>query len=204
MKQVLWISLFLAVLTGCSKSPESAVAPIKDEKAPDLFKVNLDTSKGPVVIEVHRDWAPLGADRFYTLVKTGYLDNARFFRTIPNFMTQFGLAADPKVTARWNGSELSDEPVRQSNVRGMVTFAKAGPNTRTTQMFINIGNGNARLDKDGFAPFGRVISGIDNVDEFYNEYGDSPVQSLITQQGNAYLEQAFPKLDYIKTARLAP
>ena len=203
MKEVLWIGLVLATLTGCSKSPDSAPAAMKDEKAPDLFKVNLDTSKGPVVIEVHRDWAPLGADRFYTLVKTGYLDNARFFRTIPNFMTQFGLAADPKVTARWNATDLSDEPVRQSNARGMVTFAKAGPNTRTTQMFINIGN-NARLDADGFAPFGRVVSGIDNVDEFYNGYGDSPVQGLITQQGNAYLEQAFPKLDYIKTARVIP
>ncbi len=203
MKQIVLPVLLVIALTSCSKPPESSSVLPKDKKSPELYKVALDTSKGPVVIEVHRDWAPLGADRFYTLVESGYLDQARFFRTLPHFMTQFGLAADPKVTARWEGTELVDDPVRQSNTRGMVTFAKRGPNTRTTQLFINVFD-NSRLDADGFAPFGRVTSGIDNVDEFYNLYGNAPEQGMIKQQGNAYLAQAFPLLDYIKTARIVP
>ncbi len=195
--KIAWaVAALCIVLSGCSKKG--------DERSPDLYKVNLDTSKGPVVIEVHRDWAPLGSDRFYTLVKRNYLENARFFRVIPDFMAQFGLASDPSTTAKWEGTELADEPVRQSNTRGMVTFAKsAAPNSRTTQLFINIVN-NARLDATGFAPFGRVESGMEAVDAFYNGYGNSPDQTLIKQQGNGYLTQAFPRLDYIKTAKIVP
>lgn len=187
------------ILAGCSASSQ------QPGQAPDVFKVNLDTSKGAVVIEVHRDWAPLGADRFYELVKSGYYNGARFFRVLPMFMAQFGIAADPQVTAKWKDARIADDPVMQSNVRGMVTFATAGPNTRTTQMFINIGD-NARLDGMGFAPIGKVVSGIEAVDGFYMEYGEGaprgegPAQQLIEQQGNAYLEKEFPKLDYIKTA----
>jgi peptidyl-prolyl cis-trans isomerase A (cyclophilin A) len=176
------------------------------QHAPDLFKVTLDTSKGAVVIEVHRDWSPTGADRFYELVKIGYYDGARFFRVLPNFMAQFGIAADPKLTAKWRDSRINDDPVKQSNVRGMVTFAKTGaPNSRTTQMFINTAN-NARLDSDGFAPIGRVLSGMEAVDALYSGYGEGapggrgPSQQLITTQGNAYLEKDFPQLDYIKKA----
>src|SRR5579871_1239233 len=186
------------VLTGCSASSQQG-------HAPDVYKVNLDTSKGAVVIEVHRDWAPLGADRFYELVKSGYYNGARFFRVLPMFMAQFGIAADPQVTAKWKDAKIADDPVKESNTRGMVTFATAGPNTRTTQMFINIAD-NARLDASGFAPIGKVISGIEAIDGLYMGYGEGaprgqgPAQQLIEEQGNGYLEKDFPKLDYIKTA----
>ena len=175
---------------------------------PDVFKVNLDTSKGTVVIEAHRDWAPLGVDRFYQLVKSGFYDGARFFRVLPGFMAQFGIAGDPQVTAKWSGVTLQDDPVMQSNTPGMVTFAKtAAPNSRTTQLFINTGN-NARLDADGFAPIGKVISGLEVVQNFYNGYGEGapqgrgPEQGQIEAQGNAYLEKSFPMLDYIKKATI--
>ena len=143
MRRILWSVAWL-MLAGCSGSSQSKQA----ASVPDLFKVNLDTSKGPVVIEVHKDWAPLGAERFYQLVKSGYYDGARFFRVLPGFMAQFGIAADPQTTAKWKDANLQDDPVKQSNTRGMVTFATAGPNTRTTQMFINTGD-NARLDSQG-------------------------------------------------------
>jgi peptidyl-prolyl cis-trans isomerase A (cyclophilin A) len=188
------------VLAGCSASSQ------QQGHAPDVYKVNLDTSKGAIVIEVHRDWAPIGADRFYELVKSGYFDGARFFRVLPGFMAQFGIAADPQVTAKWKDSQIQDDPVTQSNVRGMVTFAKTGaPNSRTTQMFINTGD-NARLDGQAFASIGKVLSGMEAVDNFYNGYGEGapqgngPVQGLIQEQGNAYLEKGFPQLDYIKKA----
>ncbi len=194
-------ALFLAGCSGSSQPGQTQTA-----HAPDVYKVNLDTSKGPVVIEVHRDWAPLGADHFYELVKSGYFDGARFFRVLPGFMAQFGIAADPKVTAKWKDANLQDEPVKQSNTRGMVTYAKSSlPNSRTTQLFINTGN-NARLDSDGFSPFGQVVSGLEVVDQFYNGYGEGapqgrgPDQSQIEEQGNAYLEKDFPQLDYIKKA----
>jgi len=157
------------------------------------------------VIEVHRDWAPLGADRFYELVKSGYYNGARFFRVLPMFMAQFGIAADPQVTAKWKDAKIPDDPVKESNTKGMVTFATSGPNTRTTQMFINIAD-NDRLDGLGFAPIGKVISGIEAVEGFYMGYGEGaprgqgPSQQFIEQQGNAYLEKQFPMLDYIKTA----
>jgi len=182
------------IVAGCSSSSSTATAP-------DIFKVNLDTSKGPVVIEVHRDWAPLGADHFYALVKSGFYDGARFFRVVPGFVVQFGLAADPAVTAKWKSMNLADDPVKQSNTTGMVTYATAGPNTRTTQVFINLAD-NQRLDSQGFAPFGRVISGMDIVQSFYAGYGEKPEQQLIEAQGNAYLQMQFPQLDYIKKATI--
>jgi peptidyl-prolyl cis-trans isomerase A (cyclophilin A) len=186
------------ILAGCSASSQQG-------HAPDVYKVNMDTSKGAVVIEVHRDWAPLGADRFYELVRSGYYDGARFFRVLPMFMAQFGIAADPQVTNKWKNSKIQDDPVKESNVKGMVTFATSGPNTRTTQMFINIAD-NVRLDGLGFAPIGKVISGIEAVESFYMGYGEGaprgqgPQQGLIEQQGNKYLEKEFPQLDYIKKA----
>lgn len=203
MRNLIAISaaLFLAGCSGSSQPEQKQAA-----HAPDVYKVSLDTSKGPVVIEVHRDWAPLGADHFYELVKSGYFDGARFFRVLPGFMAQFGIAADPKVTAKWKDANLQDEPVKQSNTRGMVTYAKSSlPNSRTTQLFINTGN-NARLDSDGFSPFGQVVSGMEVVDQLYNGYGEGapqgrgPDQSQIEEQGNAYLEKDFPMLDYIKKA----
>lgn len=202
MRRIVWSVVWL-MLAGCSGSSQSKEA----ASVPDLFKVNLDTSKGPVVIEVHKDWAPLGAERFYQLVKSGYYDGARFFRVLPGFMAQFGIAADPQTTAKWKEANLQDDPVKQSNTRGMVTFATAGPNTRTTQMFINTGD-NARLDGQGFAPIGKVISGQEAVESLFSGYGEGapsgrgPAQQLIEIQGNAYLEKDFPQLDFIKKASI--
>ena len=136
-----------------------------------MFKANFDTSKGTFVIEVHRDWAPIGADRFYNLVKNGFYDDVRFFRVIPGFMAQFGIHGTPAVAKLWRPRAIKDDPVKQSNKRGYVTFATAGPNTRTTQLFINFGD-NAALDKQGFAPFGQVVTGMDVVDKIYNGYGE--------------------------------
>lgn len=170
-------------------------------RAPDIFKVNLDTSKGPVVIEVHRDWAPIGADHFYQLIKAGYYDGARFFRVVPGFVAQFGLAADPAVTAKWKDMNLQDDPVKESNTPGTLTYATAGPNTRTTQLFINLGN-NQRLDGMGFAPFAKVVSGMEAVQAINAGYGEAPQQPLIEAQGNAYLQSQFPQLDYIKKATI--
>ena len=142
-----------------------------NEKAPAVYKAKFDTSKGSFVVEVHRDWAPNGADRFYNLVKNGFYDNARFFRVIDGFMAQFGINGDPNVAAVWRDANIKDDPVKQSNTRGMITFATAGPNTRTTQVFINFGD-NAALDGQGFSPFGKVVSGMDVVDSLYGGYGE--------------------------------
>jgi peptidyl-prolyl cis-trans isomerase A (cyclophilin A) len=169
--------------------------------APATFRVNFDTSKGPVVIEVTRALAPNGADHFYSLVKAKYYDGVRFFRVVPGFMAQFGLAASPAVTKAWD-VPIQDDPVKTSNVRGAVTFAQtSAPNSRSTQLFINFGS-NAFLDNQRFAPFGKVVSGMENVDMIYSGDGEKPDQGRITAEGNAYLEKAFPRLDYIKTARI--
>ena len=184
----------VGLLQGCSS----------EKPGPAQYKVLLQTSRGDVTIEVIRDWAPRGADRFYTLVKDGFYDGAEFFRVIRSpepFMAQFGINGDPKVTEKWANSNLQDDPVTQHNTRGMVSFATAGPNTRTTQLFINYGD-NSRLDATGFSPFGRVTSGMDVVDQFYAEYGEDPDQSRIESEGNTYLKKEFPKLDYIKTAKI--
>jgi peptidyl-prolyl cis-trans isomerase A (cyclophilin A) len=180
-----------------------------NQQAPATYKVNFDTSKGSFVVEVHRDWAPHGADRFYNLVKNGFFDNARFFRVIKGFMVQFGIHADPHVSGQWRGARIPDDPVKQSNTRGMMTFATAGPNTRTTQVFINFGD-NRMLDGQGFAPFGQVVSGMNVVDQLYSDYGEGapsgqgPEQGRVQAEGNAYLTQSFPKLDYIKKATIQP
>jgi peptidyl-prolyl cis-trans isomerase A (cyclophilin A) len=171
------------------------------EQAPASFKAKFDTSKGPFVIEVHRDWAPKGADRFYNLVKNGFFEDARFFRVVPDFMVQFGINGDPNVAKAWQNANLTDDPVTKSNKRGYITFATRGPNTRTTQMFINFKD-NAGLDRQGFAPFGEVVTGMDVVDKITSQYGEKPNQGSIQSQGNAYLNAQFPKLDYVKTATI--
>lgn len=178
-----------------------------NERAPAVYKADFDTSKGLFVIEVHRDWAPAGADRFYNLVKNGFYDNTRFFRVITGFMAQFGINGDPQVSAKWRAANIPDDPVKETNARGMITFATAGPNTRTTQVFINFGN-NSMLDSQGFAPFGKVASGMNVVDALFAGYGEGsprgagPDQSRLRQEGNAYLTQNFAKLDYIKKATI--
>ncbi|HJT86867.1 MAG TPA: peptidylprolyl isomerase [Bryobacteraceae bacterium] len=214
LKLFLYAAAFLA-LAGCSSSSNQATTESKTEPAPAqtaapaqqpaaqtapaMYTVKLDTSKGPVVIVVHRDWAPIGADHFYELVKSGYYDSARFFRVVPGFVVQFGIAGNPAATAKWKNQNLQDDPVKESNTPGTVTYATAGPNTRTTQMFINLGN-NKQLDGQGFAPIGKVTSGMDVVRMLYSGYGETPDQGQIEAQGNVYLVNGFPKLDYIKTA----
>jgi peptidyl-prolyl cis-trans isomerase A (cyclophilin A) len=176
-----------------------------NQKAPDTYKVKFTTTQGDFVVEVTRAWAPLGADRFYNLVKNGFYTDASFFRVISGFMVQFGLSAKPAISAAWSHAAIPDDPVTQSNKRGYITFATAGPNTRTTQVFINFGD-NSRLDSDGFAPFGEVIEGMDVVDKLYSGYGEGapqgsgPDQAQVEAKGKAYLDAEFPKLDSIKTA----
>ena len=172
-------------------------------KAPAVFKAHFTTTAGDFVVEVHRDWAPVGADRFYNLVRNGYFTNASFFRVVPGFVVQFGLSPNPAVNKVWKDANIQDDPVLQSNKRGFLVFATAGPNTRTTQLFINFGD-NSRLDGMGFAPFGNVVEGMDVVDKIYSGYGESPNQEQITDQGDAYLTANFPKIDKIKLASIVP
>jgi peptidyl-prolyl cis-trans isomerase A (cyclophilin A) len=168
-------------------------------KAPDVYDVTFVTTKGDFVVQVTRSWAPIGADRFYNLVKHGFYNGAGFFRIVPGFVVQFGLGADPAVNKAMKDANIKDDPVTQSNKLGYLTFATAGPNTRTTQVFISLGN-NARLDSMGFAAFGQVTSGMDVVQGLYSGYGESPDQGKITNEGKAYIDKNFPKLDTIKTA----
>jgi cyclophilin family peptidyl-prolyl cis-trans isomerase len=176
-----------------------------NEKAPDTYRVRLDTSAGPVVIQVTRDWAPLGADRFYNLVKNGFYDGARFFRVLSGFMAQVGMNGEPSVQKVWSRANFNDDPVKQSNKRGFVTFAKTGaPNSRSTQFFINFGD-NSFLDKQGFAPFGEVKEGMAAVDKLFTYGKDNvPDQGRIINEGNAYLQKEYPKLDFIKKATIEP
>jgi peptidyl-prolyl cis-trans isomerase A (cyclophilin A) len=179
------------------------------EKAPDTFDVKVTTTAGDFVIRVTRAWAPRGADRFYNLTRHHFFDGGSFFRVLPGFVVQFGLSPYPEVSKVWNQATIKDDPVTQSNHKGYVTFATAGPNTRTTQLFINIGN-NEGLDRMGFAAFGMVSSGMEVVEKLYSGYGEGapqgqgPSQDLIQSRGRAYLDQGFPKLDSIKTAVVAP
>jgi peptidyl-prolyl cis-trans isomerase A (cyclophilin A) len=201
LKQILPIALLLG-LTACSKKAPEETPKSADMKAPDTYRVNFDTSRGPFVVEVSRAWAPLGADRFYTLVQQKFFDGARFFRVVPNFMVQFGLAGDPAVTKKWEGTEFPDDPVTMHNTRGTISFATRGPRSRTTQVFINFGDNSGSLDPQGFSPFGHVVSGMDVVDKIYPGYGEQPDQGRVTTEGNAYTQKEFPQLDYIKTARI--
>jgi peptidyl-prolyl cis-trans isomerase A (cyclophilin A) len=172
-------------------------------KAPEVYKVKFTTTKGDVIIQVNRAWAPLGSDRFYNLVKNGFYKDAAFFRVLPRFVAQFGIPARPEVAAAWDHAYILDDRVTQSNKRGTLTFATAGPNTRTTQIFLNFSD-NAALDGQGFAPFGEVIEGMELVDKFFAGYGESPDQGRITAFGKAYLDKSFPNLDRIVTAVVLP
>lgn len=197
------------------KKADAAAAPAADytdpakltEKAPDSFKVKVDTTKGAFTIQVSRPLAPNGADRFFNLVKSGYFKDIAFFRVIPGFMGQFGIHGDPAIAAKWRDAKINDDPVKGSNIRSAVTFAMAGPNTRSTQFFINLVD-NANLDSMGFSPFGKVVEGMDIVDKINGEYGEGaprgrgPDQGRIQAEGNAYLKKSFPGLDYIKSATL--
>lgn len=204
------LAMMAAVTLVAQQNPKLRNPLANNEEAPATYKVNFDTTKGPFTVEVHRDWAPRGADRFYNLVKVGFYNDVRFFRVIPGFMAQFGIHGDPTVAKLWQTSRINDDPVKQSNRRGSITFATAGPNTRTTQLFINLVD-NANLDKMGFAPFGTVDGkGMAIVDKIYGGYGEGaprgrgPDQGRLQAEGNAYLGKDFPRLDYIKSATIVP
>ncbi len=188
-----------------SKPPSELLHPAKlTAKSPQLYTVTFKTSKGTFTIGVHRTWAPQAADRFYNLVKAHFFDGVEFFRVVPNFVVQFGISPYPDVSKVWEHATIADDQyVGVSNGRGGVSFASAGPNSRTTQVFINTGN-NLALDHEGFTPFGAVDSGLDVVDKLYSGYGDKPTpqQGAIMSQGNAFLKKHYPKLDYIKSARV--
>jgi peptidyl-prolyl cis-trans isomerase A (cyclophilin A) len=178
------------------------------DQAPEVFKAKFTTTKGDFVVEVHREWSPNGADRFYNLVKLGFYDDTRFFRVVDGFMTQFGISGDPALSGPWQRAGIADDPVKQSNKRGFITYAQTNmPNSRSTQVFINSVD-NARLDGMRFAPFGQVIQGMTVVDALYKGYGEGapmgggPDQGAIQAQGNAYLDARFPKLDGIKHAEI--
>lgn len=178
------------------------------QRAPGVFKVRIETSKGSLVIETHRDWAPRGADRFFNLVRAGFFDSSRFFRVRPGFIAQFGIPGDPSVAAVWKEQAVPDDPVRKSNTRGTIAYAMTGPDTRTTQLYINLSD-NSRLDKDGFAPIGRIVEGMDVADQIYSGYGEDAgggmrggKQGEIFQGGNAYLDREFPRLDKLIRATL--
>jgi peptidyl-prolyl cis-trans isomerase A (cyclophilin A) len=207
-----------AFLVGCPKNEaptksqaEEAPAPevatdVSPDRAPDKYTVELDTTKGAIVIEVRREWAPKGADRFYDLVQKGYFTDVAFFRVISGFMAQVGISGDPALNTEWRAKPIKDDPVKASNTRGTVTFATSGPDSRTTQFFINFAD-NSRLDAMGFAPFGKVKD-MAPADALYDGYGEGaphgrgPQQGLIQTKGNAYLRESFPKLDYIKSAKV--
>lgn len=176
-----------------------------NEQSPDSYNVKFETSKGDFIVAVTRDWAPIGADRFYNLVQNGFYDDMRFFRVVPSFVVQFGMSGDPELTKVWQNAKIKDDSVKQSNKPGSVTFATAGPNSRTTQVFINLRD-NAGLDDRGFSPFGVISEGMEVVTQLYSGYGDSrpngPQQHLITMQGNTYLDEKFPLLDRIVKAKI--
>src|SRR6266566_2812501 len=210
-RSLLVLALCVAACRG-GPPPEAAAADFHNPRspgfaaqAPDSFKAKFETSAGDFVIAVQRRWAPQGADRFYNLTRSGYYDGVRFFRVISGFMVQFGIHGDPAVSAAWREQRIPDDPVRRTNLRGMVTFATAGPGTRTTQIFINYRN-NDRLDAMGFAPFGQVVVGMDVVDKLYGGYGEAapqgrgPDQYRLNIEGEKYLARQFPQLDKIKKA----
>jgi peptidyl-prolyl cis-trans isomerase A (cyclophilin A) len=191
----------LAVLAGCHSKPKE-IGP-----APATFQVRFNTTKGPFTVLVHRDWSPRGADRFYELASMHYYDGNYFFRVLPNFIVQWGINGDPKVAKDWSVLTIADDPPKLSNKTGTVTFATSGPNSRSTQVFINL-HDNAQLDAQGFTPFGEVSEGMEVVQKFYSGYGEGaprgsgPDQNAITDIGNAYLEEHFPRLDHITKTQL--
>jgi peptidyl-prolyl cis-trans isomerase A (cyclophilin A) len=195
--------LCFAILTTATSANGGAA---EDKTAPEIFQVKFQTSKGEFIIEAHREWAPRGADRFFDLVRAGFFDDSRFFRVHTGFIVQFGIAGDPAVASSWKEKTIADDPVCESNTRGLVTYAMTGPGARTTQLFINLDD-NSRLDREGFAPIGRVIEGMQIVDQLYAGYGEEAgggmrggKQDKLFVEGNRYLDREFPKLDKILKA----
>jgi peptidyl-prolyl cis-trans isomerase A (cyclophilin A) len=173
-------------------------------KAPAVYRASFATTKGTFVVTVHRAWSPLGADRFYNLVQAHFFDGVTFFRVVKGFVVQFGISPDPAISKAWQSATIKDDPVKQSNTPGTITFADGGPQTRTTQVFVNLGDNGGNLDGQGFSPFGKVTSGMSVVNKLYGGYGEQPSsdQQQISTQGSAFLRKTFPKLDSIRTARI--
>ena len=206
MKRALFVIVSICAVAAIRPLPAAADAALMhpsalSAQAPARYDAVFDTTAGRFVVEVTRSWAPRGADRFYNLVKHGFFNGAAFFRVVPGFVVQFGLSPNPAVNKAWSSASVPDDPVKQSNRAGYVSFASAGPNTRTTQVFINFGD-NARLDKMGFSPFGRVVSGMNVVLKIYAGYGEQPNQDQITNEGKAYLDKSFPRLDRITSSKV--
>jgi len=203
MRLILVLSL-LAGLAGCNRggNDEGAGAIVTPPKGPERYRALFETSKGNFTVDVVRGWSPLGADRFHELVQSAFYDQNRFFRVVPGFVVQWGLNGDPAVNRKWK-LNIEDDPAGMSNTAGTVTFATAGPRTRTTQLFINFGD-NSRLDSQGFTPFGRVTEGMGVVMSINAEYEQRPDQGRITNEGNAYLNAEFPNMDYIRKASIIP
>jgi peptidyl-prolyl cis-trans isomerase A (cyclophilin A) len=185
----------------------AVLLPAEDPKAPAEFKIRLDTTKGDIVVKVTRDWAPHGADHLHALVKTGYYDECRFYRVLPKYIAQFGINGSPATAAKLKEQPIDDDPVKEKNTRGRLTFAKSGPNTRTTNLFINLKD-NTGLDSQGFAPVGEVVEGLEIADQLFSGYGDGapkgrgPSQKRIYEEGNAWLQKDFKDLDFIKKATI--
>ena len=213
-----WVALLITATTCGGAPDEDAPVVVRSPllrtsdfaaTAPARFQVHLETSAGRVIIDVHRDWAPLGADRFYNLALGGFYDDARIYRVLEGFMAQFGLNADPYVTQAWKSEFIVDDPLVVSNTRGRVAFAKGGVHTRTTEIFISTKD-NSALDDQGFTPIGEVIEGMDVVDSFYAAYGDGPprgdgpYQAMAAARGNEYLDAEFPELTRIISATVVP
>lgn len=199
-----WLAILLLLLVAAPAGAQSLDDPSSaTAKAPDLYKVQFETTAGAFTIKVKREWAPSGADRFYNLAKLGFYDDTAFFRVIRGFMVQFGLNGDPILSQRWKSAMIPDDGVWKSNKKGWVTFAMSGPNTRTTQIFVNYAN-NSTLDEQGFAPFGKVVSGMKVVDNLYDDYGEGrprgmgPDQTRVMLQGSSYLRDNYPRLDWIE------
>lgn len=220
MKQIFAVLILAATALAQTPAPKAApakaptakaTAPAPDllnpstlkARAPEMYRVRLNTTKGDVILDITRAWAPLGADRFYNLVRAGFFTNMTFFRVVPRFIVQFGISPRPDVAKAWFRANIADDPVKQSNKRGTITFATAGPNTRTTQLFINYGD-NAGLDSQGFSPFGQVVEGMDVVDKIYAGYGEQPDQARLQSEGKAYTDKNFPMLDKIISATIVP
>jgi peptidyl-prolyl cis-trans isomerase A (cyclophilin A) len=199
MRRIFVLAL-LAALAACRSDEEGGL--VTPPKGPDRYRVKFETSKGDFIVEAVRGWAPLGADRFHELVRSGYYDGNRFFRVVPGFVVQWGLNGDPAVTRKWKRN-IEDDPAGVSNTPATICFATAGRQTRTTQVFINFGD-NSRLDAQGFTPFGRVTEGMGVVMSINAEYEQKPDQGRITSEGNSFLQAEFPNLDYIKKATIVP
>lgn len=201
------LALLLLIAGGCAQTPALLRQATPEPRAPEVFQVRFETSRGPFVVEAQRSWSPAGVDRFHYLVRNKFYDETRFFRVVNGFMVQFGISGDPRVAEAWAERFIRDDQVLHGNERGTVTFATAGPDARSTQLFINYAN-NRTLDRQGFAPIGRVVQGMEVVDSLFAGYGEGPPrgrgpdQGRIVAEGNEYLKREFPRLDYITSARI--